>query len=81
MNKRIITIEVLTPNEGCYLTQANRTEDQEPIMSNEVINGKEEDWVNISISEGDRIVAEWQAEQERKMREEDARMQEEINNE
>ena len=68
MNKRIITIEVLTPNEGCYLTQANRTEDQEPIMSNEVINGKEEYWVNISIAEGDRIVAEWQTQQEIKMR-------------
>lgn len=68
MNKRIITIEVLTPDEGCYLTQANRTEDQEPIMSNEVINGKEENWVNISVEEGDRIVAQWQAEQEIKMR-------------
>ena len=68
MNKRIITIEVLTPNEGCYLTQANRTEEQEPIMSKEVINGKEEDWVNISIAEGDAIVARWHAEQEIKMR-------------
>lgn len=68
MNKRIITIEVLTPNEGCYLTQANRSEYQEPIMSNEVINGKEEDWVNIPISEGDAIVARWNAEQEIKMR-------------
>lgn len=70
MNKRIITIEVLTPNEGCYLTQANRTEEQEPIMSKEVINGKEEDWVNIPIAEGDAIVARWQAEQEAKMKEE-----------
>lgn len=68
MNKRIITIEVLTPNEGCYLTQANRTEEQEPIMSNEVINGKEEDWVNISIEEGNRIVAEWNIQQEIKMK-------------
>jgi hypothetical protein len=73
MNRRIITIEVLTPNDGCYLTQANRGENDEPIMSNEVINGKEEDWVNIPIEEGDRIVAEWQAEQEK-------RMQEEMNN-
>lgn len=73
MNKKIITIEILYPEEGCYLTQANRTEDQEPIMSNEVINGKEEDWVNISISEGDAIVARWQAEQ-------DVRMQQEMNN-
>ena len=70
MNKRIITIEVLTPNEGCYLTQANRNENDEPIMSNEVINGKEEDWVNISIAEGDAIVARWQAEQQIKMQQE-----------
>lgn len=79
MNKRIITIEVLTPNEGCYLTQANREADQEPIMSKEVINPQTE-WVNIPIEEGDRIVAEWQEEQERKMREEDARMQQEMTN-
>lgn len=72
MNKRIITIEVLTPNEGCYLTQANREANQEPIMSNEVINPQFE-WVNIPIEEGDRIVAEWQAEQEK-------RIQEEMNN-
>lgn len=70
MNKKIITIEILYPEEGCYLTQANRTEDQGPIMSNEVINGKEEDWVNISISEGDAIVARWQAEQQVKMQQE-----------
>lgn len=69
MNKRIITIEVLTPNEGCYLTQANRTEDQEPIMSKEVINPQIE-WVNIPIEEGDAIVARWRAEQEIKMRKE-----------
>lgn len=70
MNKRIITIEVLTPNEGCYLTQSNRGENDEPIMSKEVINGKEEDWVNIPIAEGDRIVAQWRAEQELKMQQE-----------
>lgn len=69
MNKRIITIEVLTPNEGCYLTQANRSENDEPIMSKEVINPQFE-WVNISIEEGDRIVAEWQ----------EKRMQQEMNN-
>lgn len=70
MNKKIITIEILYPEEGCYLTQANRTEDQEPIMSNEVINGKEENWVNISIAEGDALVARWRAEQEIKMQQE-----------
>lgn len=67
MNKRIITIEILYPEEGCYLTQTNRSENDEPIMSNEVINGKEENWVNIPIAEGDALVARWRAEQEIKM--------------
>ena len=62
MNKRIITIEVLTPSEGCYLTQANRGENEEPIMSKEVINPQIE-WVNIPIEERDAIVARCQAEQ------------------
>ena len=79
MNKRIITIEILTPNEGCYLTQANRGENDEPIMSKEVINPQFE-WVNIPIEEGDAIVAQWQAEQDRKIREENERMQAEMNN-
>ena len=74
MEKTIKQIEVLTPNEGMYLTQANRSENDEPIMSKKVINPQGE-WIEIPIEEGDRIVAEWQAEQERKMREEDARMQ------
>lgn len=69
MNKRIITIEVLTPNEGCYLTQANRGENDEPIMSKEVINPQIE-WVNIPIAEGDAIVARWRAEQQIKMQQE-----------
>lgn len=69
MNKRIITIEVLTPSEGCYLTQANRGEKEEPIMSKEVINPQIE-WVNIPIAEGDALVARWQAEQEKRMQKE-----------
>lgn len=78
MKQITISIQVLTPSEGMYLTQANRSENDEPIMSKKVINPQFE-WVEISIEEGDRIVAEWQAEQERKMHEEDARMQEEMN--
>lgn len=80
METKTISIQVLTPSEGMYLTQANRSENDEPIMSKKVINPQFE-WVEISIEEGDRIVAEWQAEQDRKMREEDARMQDEMNKE
>lgn len=80
METKTISIQVLTPSEGMYLTQANRSENDEPIMSKKVINPQFE-WVEISIEEGDRIVAKWQAEQEKKIREEDARMQEEMNNE
>lgn len=80
METKTISIQVLTPSEGMYLTQSNRSENDEPIMSKKVINPQDE-WVEIPIEEGDAIMAQWQAEQERKMREEDARMQEEMNNE
>lgn len=73
METNTISIQVLTPSVGMYLTQKNRGENDEPIMSSRVINPIVE-WIEIPIEEGDRIVAEWQEEQERKMREEDARM-------
>ena len=79
METKAISIQVLTPSDGMYLTQANRSENDEPIMSKKIINPQVE-WIEIPIEEGDRIVAEWQEEQERKMREEDARMQQEMTN-
>ena len=79
METKAISIQVLTPSDGMYLTQANRSENDEPIMSKKIINPQGE-WIEIPIEEGDRIVAEWQEEQERKMREEDARMQQEMTN-
>lgn len=79
MEKTIKQIEILTPSEGYYLTQANH-EGQEPIMSKKVINPQEK-WIEIPIEEGDAIMAQWQAEQERKMHEEDKLIQEEMNNE
>lgn len=69
METKTIQINVLTPSEGIYLTQANRSEDQEPIMSKKVINPQIE-WVEIPIEEGDAIVARWRAEQEIKMQQE-----------
>jgi hypothetical protein len=62
METKTISIQVLTPSEGMYLTQANRNENDEPIMSKKVINPQFE-WVEISIEEGDAIMAQWQAEQ------------------
>lgn len=70
METKTISIRVLTPSEGNYLTQANREADQEPIMSLQVINGDAEQWVEIPIAEGDALVARWQAEQEIKRRQE-----------
>lgn len=69
MEKTIKQIEILTPSEGYYLTKANRGENEEPIMSKKVINPQGE-WEEVPIEEGDAIVAQWQAKQEIKMREE-----------
>jgi hypothetical protein len=69
----ISTINILKPSEGNYLTQANRNENDEPIMSLQVINGDADKWVKIPIEEGDAIMAQWRAEQEK-------RMQAEMNN-
>lgn len=67
----ITNVQILTPKEGYYLTQANRTEDETPIMSKKVFNPQSaDDWKEITIEEGDRIVTEWQVEQELKMQQE-----------
>ena len=69
----IITKVKLVAGEGMYLTKKNSDENQEPTMLKVAdLNSSEnkDDWTEIPIEEGDYIVAEWQAEQERKMREE-----------
>lgn len=66
----ISIIKILKPSEGNYLTQANRNENDEPIMSLQVINGDADKWVEIPIAEGDAIVARWRAEQEIKIQQE-----------
>ena len=68
-----IEIFIATPDEGCYLTQANRNENDEPIISESVhllSEDSQNNWKDIPIAEGDAIVARWNAEQERKMQEE-----------
>lgn len=80
----IITKVKLVAGEGMYLTKKNSDENQEPMMLKVAdLNSAEnpDDWIEIPIEEGDAIMAQWQAEQERKMREEDERMQQEMNKE
>lgn len=70
----ILTKVKLVAGEGMYLTKKNSDENQEPMMLKVAdLNSAEnkDDWTEIPIEEGDRIVAEWQAEQDRKMREEE----------
>lgn len=72
ISKKQIEITTLYASEGMYLTQSNRG-DKMPILSNEVILGKTDsidNWVEIPISEGDAIMAQWQAEQELIMQQE-----------
>lgn len=60
METKTISIQVLTPSEGMYLTPKNRNENSEPIMSLKVINPQEE-YIEIPIDEGERIVNDWYA--------------------
>jgi hypothetical protein len=69
MEIKTISIQTLTPSEGMYLTPKNREADQEPIMSKKVINPQEE-WVEISIEDGDAILTKWQAGQQIKKQQE-----------
>jgi co-chaperonin GroES (HSP10) len=69
----ILTKVKLVAGEGMYLTKINRDENQEPQMLKVAdLNSAEnpDDWTEISIAEGDAIVARWNAEQERKMQQE-----------
>lgn len=69
----ILTKVKLVASEGMYLTKKNHDENQEPLMLKVAdLNSAEnpDDWTEISVEEGDAIVAQWQAEQERKIQEE-----------
>lgn len=69
----ILTKVKLIANDGMYLTKKNRDENQEPQMLKVAdLNSAEnpDDWTEISIAEGDALVAKWHAEQELKMQQE-----------
>jgi hypothetical protein len=52
-------IEIVRADEGFYLTQKNRTEDEAPIMTDSLYNPTWE-YIEIPKSEGDAIMAEWE---------------------
>lgn len=69
----ILTKVKLVADEGMYLIKKNSNENQEPLMLKVAdLNSAEnpDDWTEISISEGDAIVAQWNAKQELKMQQE-----------
>ena len=66
-----ITQTTLVASQGMVLTQANRTEEQEPIIVTIVSLNRADsadNWQEVTIEEGEKILAEWQVKQELKMR-------------
>ena len=72
MKTSTLEITIIEPQDGYYLTQAKRNAEDAPILSKKVILSKAdspENWKEIAISEGDEMLAKFNKEQERKMRE------------
>lgn len=64
MKQSEITIRVIEPSDGYYLTQANRKKDEEVILSKKVILSaldSPDNWTEISEAEGDKLRAEEEA--------------------
>ena len=61
-------IEIVKADEGFYLTQKHRTEDDAPIMTDSLYNPTWE-YIEIPKSEGDAIMAEWEELQKTKREE------------
>jgi hypothetical protein len=58
MKQSTINIRVIEPSEGFYLTQKNRKEDEEVILSDKVIlsaKDSPENWVEIQKEEGEAL--------------------------
>lgn len=61
---------IIQPQEGYYLTQAYRREDEQPILSKLVILSKADspqNWKEITEEEGDEMLAKFNEEQEKRM--------------
>lgn len=53
-----MSIRVIEPSEGYYLTKKNRNENEELILSDKVVlsaKDSPENWVEIPIEEGERL--------------------------
>lgn len=58
MKQSTINIRVIEPSEGYYLTQKNRKEDEEVILSEKVIlsaKDSPDNWVEIAKEEGEAL--------------------------
>jgi hypothetical protein len=58
MKQSTINIRVIEPSDGCYLTQKNRKEDEEVILSEKVILSavdSPDNWVEIPKEEGEAL--------------------------
>jgi hypothetical protein len=61
MKESVMSIRVIEPSDGYYLTKKNRKEGEEIVLSNKVIlsaKDSPDNWEEISIEEGDRLKAE-----------------------
>ena len=61
MKESVMSIRVIEPSDGYYLTKRNRNENEEIVLSNKVIlsaKDSPDNWEEISIEEGDRLKAE-----------------------
>ena len=61
MKQSTISIRVIEPREGFYLTKKNRKENEEIVLSDKVILSaldSIDNWEEIPIEEGDRIKQE-----------------------
>lgn len=70
MKTSTLEITIIEPQDGYYLTQAKRNAEDAPILSKKVILSKAdspENWKEITEIEGDKMLAKFNAEQEKRM--------------
>ena len=61
MKESVMSIRVIEPSDGYYLTKRNRNENEDLILSKKVVlsaKDSPEIWMEISEEEGDRLKAE-----------------------
>lgn len=61
-----VTFKTARPEQGMVLLKYGTN--GEPLIARKQVLNSQGDWTEIPIEEGEKIIAEWQAEQEIKMR-------------